>query len=602
MFRRKSVRRRAAFSLLACSPALLVIAAAHAILTPAPVRAQVPDSIQEAAGDTVPADTTPPGLTRAREILIDLDAAKDTILAFESRWRTVSEEEQELLRVAAFRLIEGANENQSELLELIPGLETAGVSVDSIRQAYGSFISVWIDLYGEGIDQRTDLINELRERRSSTPAEQLDDLEFQIEEAADRLNDLLVDQARNLAAADSIGVDTAAEWEWLEDFLVSRAENLVGRLQIATSTRERLRSQVESAEQAEAPESEVGALRLREQANELRIAGVVASLDASADILDERGFDTDQYRQFIIRATGEVTGEVLDPGVLVGLLSDLWEAAWGWLRESAPTLLVWLLIVVGIILLFRLGFLLAWRVSRAFHLVESKLLADLIERMLRPIATILGLIAGLSAVGVDPTTLLAGLGVAGIIIGLALQDSLSNLAAGFFILATRPYDVDDVIEGGGVLGTVKAMGLANTTVVTFDNRRLLVPNRKIWGGVIENRSAEQVRRVDASVRISYREDLDRAMEILRGLLDEYEKVLEIPEPDIFVSDLADSWIELAVRPWVRNEHWWPVTTELPRLMRLRFADEGIEVPYPRRDIVALPTDESVNPPPRTDQR
>jgi small conductance mechanosensitive channel len=596
----KSVGWRTAVSVVMCSLPLLAIAAVLAVVTPAPVYAQTPDSIQEVA-DTAPADTTPPGLTRAREILVELEAAKDTIIEFASRSRTASEEEQELIRVAAFRLIDRANDLQPELLELIPGLEASGVSADSIRQAYGSFISVWIDLYGQGIDQRMDLINELRERRSSTPAEQLDDLEFRIEEAADRLNDLIVDQAQNLAAADSIGFDTAAEWEWLEDFLVSRAENLVGRLQIATSTRERLRSQVQSAEQAGAPESEVGALRLRVQANERRITGVAASLDATADILDERGFDTDQYRQFIIRATGEVTGEVLDPGVLAGLLREIWAAVWGWVRETGPTLVVQLLIIVGIVFLFRLGFVLAWRVFQRTRVVESRLLVDLVERMLRPIATILGLIAGLSAVGVDPTALLTGLGVAGIIIGLALQDSLSNLAAGFFILATRPYDVDDVIESGGVLGTVKAMGLANTTVITFDNRRLLVPNRKIWGDVIENRSAERVRRVDASISIGYGEDLDRAMEVLHNLLDEYERVLDTPKPEIFVSDLADSWIELAVRPWVKNEDWWRVTTELPRLMRLRFAEEGIEIPYPRRDIATLPPDESVDPSPRTDQ-
>jgi small conductance mechanosensitive channel len=138
------------------------------------------------------------------------------------------------------------------------------------------------------------------------------------------------------------------------------------------------------------------------------------------------------------------------------------------------------------------------------------------------------------------------------------------------------------------------MGLANTTIVTFDNRRLMVPNRKIWGEVIENRSAELVRRVEIEVRIGYREDLDRAIEILRVLLDQNERVLKKPEPAIFVSKLADSWIEIAVRPWVRNEDWWPLLTELPRLVRLRFAEEGIEIPYPKRE-VTMPTDHKTDP-------
>jgi small conductance mechanosensitive channel len=133
------------------------------------------------------------------------------------------------------------------------------------------------------------------------------------------------------------------------------------------------------------------------------------------------------------------------------------------------------------------------------------------------------------------------------------------------------------------------MGLANTTIVTFDNRRLMVPNRKIWGEVIENRSAEAVRRVEIEVRIGYKEDLDRAIAILKDLLANNERVLKKPEPAIFVSELADSWIEIAVRPWTRNEDWWPLLTELPRLVRLRFAEEGIEIPYPKRE-VTMPTD------------
>jgi small conductance mechanosensitive channel len=224
----------------------------------------------------------------------------------------------------------------------------------------------------------------------------------------------------------------------------------------------------------------------------------------------------------------------------------------------------------------------------------SRLMRDLVDRMLNPFATIVGLIAGLWILGVNPTHLLAGVGVAGVIIGFALQDSLSNLAAGFFILATRPFDVDDVVISGTVIGTVRAMGLANTTIVTFDNRRLMVPNRKIWGEVIENRSAELARRVEIEVRIGYNEDLDRAMDILRDLLDKNERALKKPEPAIFVSKLDESWIQIAVRPWVRNADWWPLLTELPRLVKLRFDEEGIKIPVPQRDITMQTDRQKVN--------
>jgi small conductance mechanosensitive channel len=273
------------------------------------------------------------------------------------------------------------------------------------------------------------------------------------------------------------------------------------------------------------------------------------------------------------------------------LLKDMWE----WIKDNAPTLFVKLLIILVFVIVFRVAFHLGWWILRFIGLARlSRLVSDLVSRMINPFATILGLIGGLWFLGVNPTTLLAGVGVAGIIIGLALQDSLSNLAAGFFILVNRPFDVDDTIMGGGVLGTVKAMGLANTTIVTFDGRRLMVPNRKIWGEVIENRSAEPIRRVETTVRVSYSEDLDNALEILRDLCKNDERVLAAPEPLIFVSNLEDSWVEIAVRPWVRNKDWWPMLTDLPRLVRLRFAKEGIEIPYPRTDF-STPSDRTPGP-------
>jgi small conductance mechanosensitive channel len=328
--------------------------------------------------------------------------------------------------------------------------------------------------------------------------------------------------------------------------------------------------------------------------------GIAASLDGTANLLARRGFETAQYRQIVIRTTGEVTEDILNPKVLLGLLRELGTDLGRWLRDKGPTILVRLLIIIGVIVLFRIGFRLAWWLFRILRLVKfSQLLTNLVGGLVRPIASLAGLVTGLWIVGLNPTTLLAGLGVAGIIVGLALQDSLSNLAAGFFILTNRPYDVGDVIEAGGVVGTVQAMGLANTTIMTFDNRRLFVPNQKIWSDVIENRSAEPIRRVEVTVKISYREDLDRALGVLRNILDVNEKVLEEPEPAIFISKLADSWIEVAIWPWTKNEHWLDLLRELPRLVRLRFEEEGIEVPYPRREIVA---DRSKDMPPTEESR
>jgi small conductance mechanosensitive channel len=570
--------RRKAPIVLACLAVLLAFG------TPSLV-AQEPNANNEGA----PPDTMPE-LTLARQLLAQLDVEMDSLLKFESRITGKDQEELELARVRAGRHLQKINDLQPKLLNLIPKLEAAGAPVDSIKQAFGRVLVIEMDAYDRALRWWSDGINDLRSMRSSTPPEDLDDLEDRIDDARGGLDRVLAGEAKILTMADSVGLATEEQWRSLDRILQERAETMIGRIQIAVSERDKLESKVRTAERARAPESEIGTDRVRLQYATRRVAGIAQSLESTIDLLGKRGFDTAEYRKFVIQTTGEVTEDVLDPRVLIGLVRDFIKDAWQWIKDNAPTFGVRVLIVLAFVVSFRLGFRLGWWLLRLLGLARlTRLMADLVSRLLNPIGTIVGLFAGLWFLGVNPTTLLAGVGVLGVIIGLALQDSLSNLAAGLFILFTRPYDVDDIIESGGVQGTVRAMGLANTTIRTFDGRRLLIPNRKIWGEVIENRSAESLRRVDITVRVAYTEDLDRAIAIVRDLLAANERVLKRPEPEIFVSDLADSWIEIAVRPWVPNKDWWPLLTELPRLVRLRFAEEGIEIPYPRRDISA-PTD------------
>jgi small conductance mechanosensitive channel len=385
-----------------------------------------------------------------------------------------------------------------------------------------------------------------------------------------------------LVAAEAVGLDVTEDWADLDRLLVTRAEIQVGRMQIAAVERNRLRAQLRDAERAGSAESEIASIRTRLQVAEQRVDGTVASVRRSADMLDRRGVETSQYRRIVIEATGQVTVDILDPKVLGGLLSDMAAGVRDWIGIHGSTVFVRLLIIVGVILIMRLAFRIGWRtIQKSGRVKLPRLMSDMLAGMVGPVATILGLLVALSFLGVNLGTLVAGVGVAGIIVGLALQDSMSNLAAGLFILIYRPYDVEDTVRAGGIVGTVRAMGLANTTVVTFDNRVLFVPNRKIWSEVIENRSTEQTRRVETTVRISYHADLDGAVDLLKDIARTHEKILEDPAPSAFVSELADSWIEVCVYCWVATEDWWPVTTELPRLIRLRFQAESIEVPYPR---------------------
>jgi small conductance mechanosensitive channel len=187
-------------------------------------------------------------------------------------------------------------------------------------------------------------------------------------------------------------------------------------------------------------------------------------------------------------------------------------------------------------------------------------------------------------VGVNVTALLAGLGIVGFIVGFALQDTLGNFAAGTMILIYRPFDVGDVIEAAGVYGTVHDMNLVSTTVLTFDNQSLVIPNNKIWGDVIRNVTAQKIRRVDLEFALSNSVDVERAEEVLGAMLREHSKVLEDPEPVVNVHKLTEYATHFIVRPWVNREDYWPVYWELMREAKLRLDREQLPLGIPRHDV------------------
>ena len=196
----------------------------------------------------------------------------------------------------------------------------------------------------------------------------------------------------------------------------------------------------------------------------------------------------------------------------------------------------------------------------------------------------LGILMALSQVGISLAPMLAGLGVAGFIVGFALQDSLGNFAAGAMILIYRPFDVDDFVEVTGASGLVKKMNLVSTTIVTFDNQTLVVPNSKIWGDVIKNVTAQTERRVDLEFGIGYDDDIDLAQRVLTDIVTSHEKILSNPEPLIKLHTLGDSSVNFIVRPWAKTEDYWSVYWDLMKEVKLRFDREGISIPFPQRDV------------------
>lgn len=224
------------------------------------------------------------------------------------------------------------------------------------------------------------------------------------------------------------------------------------------------------------------------------------------------------------------------------------------------------------------------RALRVSRLRVSDILRTFFVNVVRKIVLIIGLIVALQFIGVPVAPLLAGIGVVGFVIAFALQDTLSNFAAGMMILLYRPYDIGHYVTAGGVSGTVKATSLVSTTLFTPDNRVEVVPNKAIWGSVITNFSANATRRVDLTVGVSYADDLDKTERVLTEVVTAHPLVLKDPAPVIKLNKLGDSSVEFVLRPWSKGSDYSAVYWDLTKAIKQRLDREGISIPFPRRDI------------------
>ena len=199
-------------------------------------------------------------------------------------------------------------------------------------------------------------------------------------------------------------------------------------------------------------------------------------------------------------------------------------------------------------------------------------------------------IAALNQLGIDTTSLIALLGAAGLAVGLALQNSLQNFAAGVMLIVFRPFKAGDFVELAGVAGVVENIGIFSSVLRTGDNRELIIPNGAIYGGIITNYSARSTRRVDMVFGVDYGDDLREAKALLRTIILADDRVLAEPEPVIAVSELADSSVNFIVRPWVKSADYWPVLWDTTEKVKLEFDAQGLSIPFPQMDI-HLPNDD-----------
>jgi len=194
------------------------------------------------------------------------------------------------------------------------------------------------------------------------------------------------------------------------------------------------------------------------------------------------------------------------------------------------------------------------------------------------------LVAVLGIFGIPTASFVAVVGAAGLAVGLALQGSLANFAAGVMLLLFRPFKIGDLIEAGGSLGIVRQIGVFSTTLDTLDNVQVVLPNSNVFGDKISNLSANENRRVDMVFGVGYNDDLQLARDTMVRIVSQHPKVLEDPAPQIEVCELADSSVNFVVRPWCRHTDYWTVNFDLHRQLKEGVEAAGLSIPYPQRDV------------------
>lgn len=193
-------------------------------------------------------------------------------------------------------------------------------------------------------------------------------------------------------------------------------------------------------------------------------------------------------------------------------------------------------------------------------------------------------IAALDRVGINTSSVLAIFAAAGLAVGLAMKDSLSNFAAGVMLVLFKPFKAGDYIEAAGTGGVVEKLRIFNTVMRTGDNREITVPNSQIYSGTIVNFSARDTRRIDLMFGIGYGDDIPLAKTLIGEAMGEDERILKDPEPVILLMELADSSVNFAARPWVKSADYWTVRSDLLERVKARFDANGISIPFPQRDV------------------
>ena len=361
--------------------------------------------------------------------------------------------------------------------------------------------------------------------------------------------------------------------------LTAEAETWQGRVQESMSAIARLKVEALTATgKRESPvHDEINTLSAQ------RIE-VVAKFNLIIDAMELKGGAPEViegYRQYI---SGAIASEfqATDAKTILSRAVD-----WTLSTDGGGNLLIRIATILGSLFVLMLAARLVRSIARrGIQRISnlSVLLQDFLLKVIYWLTFAIGLMIVLSVLGINIAPLFAVVGGASFILAFAMQETLGNLAAGLMIMINKPFDVGDLVDTNGILGEVEAVSIVSTTVRTLDNQVVILPNSQVWGSIITNVTVSPVRRVDMVFGIGYGDDIETASQVLKRLVSEHPKVLEDPEPNIKVHELADSSVNFICRPWVKTEDYWNVYWDLTRQAKEEFDKAGVSIPFPQRDV------------------
>jgi small conductance mechanosensitive channel len=384
-----------------------------------------------------------------------------------------------------------------------------------------------------------------------------------------------------ITSRSALGFSTENLRDQLDSKLSLFAETLAGRIESSSATRNHLQDRLST----DPTNTDIdAALKQLDSYHAFNIE----QLEAVILMLDSLGIDSAEFQAVMLQQSDTISINFFSTSAILVVLKDSWITLKQAVNDNAANFIMRLLVVIVVLLVIRTLARITRRIVSAACDRSSQHMSVLLKNILVSTSggtvIVLGILIALSQVGISLAPMLAGLGVAGFIVGFALQDSLGNFAAGAMILIYRPFDVDDLVEVPGAAGMVKKMNLVSTTITTLDNQTLVVPNSRIWGDVIKNVTAQRVRRVDLEFGIGYGDDIELAERVLTEIVSGHEKVLAKPEARIKLHSLGESSVNFIVRPWTRTDDYWDVYWDILREVKMRFDREGISIPFPQRDV------------------